>query len=96
MDLREKISVIEHYAQYINDELGEYWQAIASLHSYSYMYDEDFAKPYEAEIDKIYNYIKEFARIKITEQTYIQPCKDVVFLDNYDIQDGDKFEEDDK
>jgi TPP-dependent indolepyruvate ferredoxin oxidoreductase alpha subunit len=94
MNIKEKILVIEKYAQLINDELGEYWLNIASLHAYSYMYDEEFSKAYETEIDKIYEYIKEFARIKVTEQTYTQKIRDVVFLDNYDGEEGDKFEED--
>lgn len=93
MNIKEKISVIEKYAELINDELGEYWMSLTSLNSSADFFPEEFAKVYESTIDEVYAYIMEFGKIKVTEQTYTQKFREVVFLDTYDVEDDDKFEE---
>jgi len=92
MNINEKISVIEKYAQLINDELGEYWLSLTSLHSSADFFTEEFATAYETTIDQVYEYITVFGKIKVTEQTYTQKFREVVFLDTYDVEDSDAFE----
>ena len=90
---REKINTIEKYAQLINDELGEYWTSLVNLYSSRDFLGSKFEKAYEKEIDRIYKYIKENAKIKVTEHTYTQKVRDVVFMDSYEPEPDDKFED---
>lgn len=90
---REKINTIEKYAQLINDELGEYWTSLVNLYSSCDFLGSKFKKAYEKEIDDIYKYIKENAKIKVTEHTYTQKVRDVVFMDSYEPEPDDKFED---
>lgn len=90
---REKINTIEKYAQLINDELGEYWTSLVNLYSSRDFLGSKFEKAYEKEIDAIYKYIKENAKIKVTEHTYTQKVRDVVFMDSYEPEPDDKFED---
>ena len=90
---REKINTIEKYAQLIDDELGEYWTSLVNLYSSRDFLGSKFEKAYEKEIDAIYKYIKENAKIKVTEHTYTQKVRDVVFMDSYEPEPDDKFED---
>lgn len=90
---REKINTIEKYAQLINDELGEYWTSLVNLYSSRDFLGSKFEKAYEKEIDDIYKYIKENAKIKVTEHTYTQKVRDVVFMDSYEPEPDNKFED---
>ena len=90
---REKINTIEKYAQLIDDELGEYWMSLVNLYSSCDLFKPEFEKAYEKEIDAIYKYIKENAKIKVTEHTYTQKVRDVVFMDSYEPEPDDKFDD---
>jgi len=89
----KKIELIEKHAELINDELGEYWGTLVSLSHYvDYMGGNGIREAYEKEVDDVCEYIKENVRIKVTNHTYTQKVRDVIFLERDDIKDGDEIE----
>lgn len=59
MDISEKVQALEEASSMLCDELGEYWECLASL--YARRFDcasEEFIQAFDAEIDREYDRLK--------------------------------------